>query len=584
MDFNINEEIEEISEKEIQELVKLIKAHNKVVKIYTAEEYLENLLEKDEIFYSNYVLKTFLKFNRHEQIFTCIAKNFCIVHKIKDEDKLDICILLNLLIFETNADSYNSILSYFVSLKPSIIKHLLDYVTNEEFLVLLTEVTCRRYHSEYTLDKVVEPLVTNMDYINKLKHYYIKNFGKKLPQVKPLTKPVSPRAGLSKTPVIASPPKDELPTQSFTSKRVPKTTYQSDDVILKKLQQARNKNQKEALALLEIARKRAFACAQTKDKNETSSSLPEEEREIFKAQKPPKFKKVEVKPNAVTLMREAALMVKKCEAEVKKIDNLTNTQFDFSLYEELEERERKKMQLEQMQDIKKKHLQGLLTYEEAILAKQNVIKINQEKMEEFKEEKVELYKKLEDWREEEQKKIKALVEKSQQIEQRARNAQNEIIEDKHRFVKMIQKEKKQMLDKALEEKERELSRKIELIKDLKALQSLRNLNQKKEFDPTETSNLGLMCEMSIAELQERLFLLKIEVEEELKNKKKLIHETRRQRQELVEQAQQFIAQNKQIKEKSKKSEQLMAEDTEEILALRKRFEDARKLRLGKEIF
>lgn len=51
----------------------------------------------------------------------------------------------------------------------------------------------------------------------------------------------------------------------------------------------------------------------------------------------------------------------------------------------------------------------------------------------------------------------------------------------------------------IEKKEEELRRKLQVIREIKTLQTLQGVRSK-EFDPNETSGLGLMCEMSLAEV------------------------------------------------------------------------------------
>lgn len=46
----------------------------------------------------------------------------------------------------------------------------------------------------------------------------------------------------------------------------------------------------------------------------------------------------------------------------------------------------------------------------------------------------------------------------------------------------------------------ELYKRIEIIKEIKALSSIKDLNADK-FDPTETMNIGLLSEMSLAEVR-----------------------------------------------------------------------------------
>lgn len=131
------------------------------------------------------------------------------------------------------------------------------------------------------------------------------------------------------------------------------------------------------------------------------------------------------------------------------------------------------------------------------------------------------------------------------------------------------------------EKQTELNRKIDLIKELKALHSVKSLYHK-EFDPTECPNLGLMCEMSIAELQERLGLIKLDLQEELENKRKAVNECRQQRKDLLKSAQEFIEISKSERkyEKRGKKQQVKLQETAEIMAMKDKLNELREMRMN----
>lgn len=62
-------------------------------------------------------------------------------------------------------------------------------------------------------------------------------------------------------------------------------------------------------------------------------------------------------------------------------------------------------------------------------------------------------------------------------------------------------ESRQLKAQLVKQREEETRRKIKLIQEIKTLQSLRALPSIKDFDPTESSGLGLLCEMSLAEVR-----------------------------------------------------------------------------------
>lgn len=63
----------------------------------------------------------------------------------------------------------------------------------------------------------------------------------------------------------------------------------------------------------------------------------------------------------------------------------------------------------------------------------------------------------------------------------------------------VTEESRQLKTQLLKQREEETQRKIKLIQEIKTIQSLRALPFK-DFDPTESSGLGLLCEMSLAEV------------------------------------------------------------------------------------
>ena len=63
----------------------------------------------------------------------------------------------------------------------------------------------------------------------------------------------------------------------------------------------------------------------------------------------------------------------------------------------------------------------------------------------------------------------------------------------------VSEESRRLKTQLMKQREEETQRKIKLIQEIKTIQSLRALPFK-DFDPTESSGLGLLCEMSLAEV------------------------------------------------------------------------------------
>ena len=122
-------------------------------------------------------------------------------------------------------------------------------------------------------------------------------------------------------------------------------------------------------------------------------------------------------------------------------------------------------------------------------------------------------------------------------------SRNRLKELKQEIVKKVSAESKELLARALEEAEKEMKRRAELIAHIRALESVPLIHQKL-FDRTETPGHGILDEMSVAELEERIALMKIERERERMEKQDLIIQEKRQRQEMLTEALDQIARHR----------------------------------------
>ncbi|KAJ8981719.1 hypothetical protein NQ317_003784 [Molorchus minor] len=296
-------------------------------------------------------------------------------------------------------------------------------------------------------------------------------------------------------------------------------------------------------------------------------------------------KDVKIKGNLTSTLREASRLIKEQETEIKRIEDIVKGGYSSERIEQLEIEEREEENRRQMEAIERKHLHGLLTYEEAILARKKVLEINKEKMLEFHQVRIDLLEKLEKWREEEQNKIKALVEKSQRIRQNAKESERKLQEDRQNQVRLQQFETKEMLRIAYEEKKEELAKKMDLIQEIRALQQIGSkMRANKEFDPTECPNFGLLCEMSIAELQERLTLTKIRMAEELEEKRRCILKGKEEQQKMVENVKNFISQTRRMsKPKPLPIRTKNLERSPELVELERRLQEKRSQRMKEAV-
>ncbi|XP_010152784.1 PREDICTED: cilia and flagella associated protein 99, partial [Eurypyga helias] len=295
---------------------------------------------------------------------------------------------------------------------------------------------------------------------------------------------------------------------------VPPSTYKHPKEK-KQLEEIKAKNRRKAEDLLLKANANRFRCATMKSEMEEIDNIP-------------------IKLNAAAILREGALYQRKTEQELKRIENLLRGAGDPSEFLEWQKQMRGKDLEEQLADIECRRLQGKLSHEEAILAHQNVIQENKKKADLMREEKAELMHQYAEKRLQEQKETRELVEQVVEGHKNAKQAKIKLQKYKQQIVQEVCEENRELLRQALEEEEEKLRKRYELIQQIRAIESLPSLRHK-IVDLTETGGHGLICEMSIVELRERLALLK-EAQKAAEEEKRdqIIHEKQAKEQLLLD--------------------------------------------------
>ncbi|KAF1499139.1 Cilia- and flagella-associated protein 99, partial [Eudyptula minor] len=248
---------------------------------------------------------------------------------------------------------------------------------------------------------------------------------------------------------------------------------------------------------------------------------------------------IPIKLNAAAILREGALYQRKMEQELKRIENLLRGAGDPSEFLEWQKQMRGKDLEEQLAEIECRRLQGKLSHEEAVLAHQNVIQENKKKADLMREEKAELMHRYAEKRLQEQKEMRDLVEQVVEGHKNAKQAKIKLQKYKQRIVQEVCEENRELLRQALEEEEEKLRKRYELIQQIRAIESLPSIRHK-FVDLTETGGHGLICEMSIVELRERLALLR-EAQKAAEEEKRdqIIHEKQAKEQLLLDKVDQI---------------------------------------------
>uniref|UniRef100_A0A663DJX4 Cilia and flagella associated protein 99 n=1 Tax=Aquila chrysaetos chrysaetos TaxID=223781 RepID=A0A663DJX4_AQUCH len=315
---------------------------------------------------------------------------------------------------------------------------------------------------------------------------------------------------------------------------VPPSTYKPPKEK-KQLEEIKTKNRRKAEDLLLKANANQFRCAMMKSEKEENTRDSMKSKPAFQAQKiQSKIDNIPIKLNAAAILREGALYQRKMEQELKRIENLLQGAGDPSEFLEWQKQMRGKDLEEQLAEIECRRLQGKLSHEEAVLAHQNVIQENKKKADLMREEKAELMNQYAKKRLQEQKEMREMVEQVVEGHKNAKQAKIKLRKYKQQIVQEVCEENRELLRQALEEEEEKLRKRYELIQQIRAIESLPSIRHK-FVDLTETGGHGLICEMSIVELRERLALLR-EAQKAAEEEKRdqIIHEKQAKEQLLLD--------------------------------------------------
>jgi len=385
---------------------------------------------------------------------------------------------------------------------------------------------CKHYEHSYVQTKLVSPVLRWLPEL----HDVVTEFGDKLANKQ---KPRRPKPATDPKPFNLTKPRPRsvpMPEKIPTLKKlrpVPHTTYRTpaeEDVIAKIRKENRRRAEEELIR--SSARQPACASAEKseKAKRRMKQIIAEEDSKLqFNKSNvhelPPTMSaNLPIKLNAATIMREGVLFQKKEEEELKRLSEYEKGGRDASEFLKWQETTRKKDLEKELAEIERRRLEGKLSYEEAILARQTMIKENQLRVTEIKEETKDMMQKHLERKSKEGEEMRKLVEQTMMEHENTKEARRKLQEYKQKLVQEVSKESQELMRKALEEAEEEMRQRVALIAKIRAIESVPVIRFK-HVDLTESSGAGLLNEMSVVELRERLALLKIAEKEEEEEKR-----------------------------------------------------------------
>lgn len=314
---------------------------------------------------------------------------------------------------------------------------------------------------------------------------------------------------------------------------IPKNLFKKGVLDIEKEKEERRKAKTEAIRReYEEGGKKRFELATearpTIDKFEKSKAQLEEKLQgelKFSGTKPrqmPRFDKIEapVKLTAAAVKREALALKKAEEAEHKRLKDLEYHQRDETEFMTWKTEMDQRDEILRLDHIQRKKIEMELAREQAILAQEIKAQENAINAKNMKvAANVRQDEREKNLQEEFEKRVQT-VEQVHSQQHKASEAKEELKQDNREIRNVINKEITEALQRKKDEDEVEMRRKQELIRQIRELEKI-PIQRTKGFDPTEAGGHGLLEEMSIAELRERIEYQKREIEQETERKRQL---------------------------------------------------------------
>ncbi|XP_044023302.1 cilia- and flagella-associated protein 99 isoform X2 [Siniperca chuatsi] len=378
------------------------------------------------------------------------------------------------------------------------------------------------------IDILMDQLAVKMSRGSQVKKAQIKTTE---PQEFSLTKPKPPPL-----------PMPELIPQQEKCKPVPNSTYRAPKEM-QMIEELKQKNHQKSEELLYEANIKQFRCVNPKKSEHTKKVTPVVKEDFdsklkfnsFNSSESPSSNKSNswsIKLNSAAILRQGALYDRQVEEELQRMERLVEGAREPSSFLQWQKEMREKDLQEELAKIERRRLEGRISYEEAAMARTRIMERNQKTAQLKKEETAQLMRRYAEKRLQEEKEMRDLVQQVAEGHKNSKTAKEKLQKFKQSIVKEVSEQGRELLRQALEEAQAELSRKFEIIHEIRAIESLPHIRVG-NFDDTETAGHKLLGEMSLAELKERLALLKEAQQTEQQEKREHILEEKQNKKQLL---------------------------------------------------
>ena len=238
-------------------------------------------------------------------------------------------------------------------------------------------------------------------------------------------------------------------------------------------------------------------------------------------------KPVSVKLNAGAILREEKHFRELADREARRLKEVEAGAFNSDEFIQWEAAQYEAEEQRKLEEIEVRHLQGLISREEAVIARQEQAERNAEEVLELREKKQEMLDRYLDEQIQQGKLNRELVLETNLLYERVQKAKEEDAKAKTAIGKSVEAETKKLLQEAKAREVEEMAVRLELIQQIRALESM-PIDRTKVVDLTETSGFGFLTEMSFIELRERLALLKVREERDEANRREEINRKKKE--------------------------------------------------------
>ncbi|XP_037652282.1 cilia- and flagella-associated protein 99 isoform X1 [Sebastes umbrosus] len=352
-------------------------------------------------------------------------------------------------------------------------------------------------------------------------------------------------------------PMPELIPQLDKAKPVPNSTYRAPKEI-QKMDEIKQKNHQQTVELLYEANVKQFRCVNLQMSEHTKRAISQIKEDLdsqlqfdscHSSGLPSSNKTTSwpIKLNTAAILRGGALYDRKEEEEQQRLQRLVEGAREPSSFLQWQKEMREKDLQEELAKIERRRLEAGINNEEAAVARMRKMERNQKTAQLKKEEKAQLMRRYAENKLQEEKKMRDLVQQVEEGHKNSKAAKEKLQKFKQSIVKEDSEQRREVLRHTLEEAQAELSRKLEIMRETHAIESLPHIRVR-NFDDTETAGHKLLGEMSLVELKVKLDFLREAQQTDQQEKRQHILEEKQNKKQLLLKKQEKIQEHQRLKQ------------------------------------